>query len=143
MPQSMGLRSSVSGPPSPWSRRGLTAPPPCLDVLTSAGVRTVGWMGVCVVFACRKTNSAFDTGFSGVGAAKWLGPLWSLSGQTRTAPSPYPSGRPPLMPNPPSTLILQVSLPSNNPQAMYAVHLSTITGPHLINPHFHDPGSRL
>jgi len=50
--------------------------PLSIDVLTSTGVRPVGWMAMYVVIISRKLDSDFDVGFSAVGELKWLDQPW-------------------------------------------------------------------
>ena len=94
---------------------------PSLDVLSSTGDRTVGWMGMYDIFS-RKFNSGPDIGFTGVGDVKCLEHLWSLSGQTPTVPSLYPNAKPPAMSCPPFPPTLHASPQSNNPQVTYDSH---------------------
>jgi len=49
---------------------------PSLDVLSSTGKRTVGWMAMYDIFISQNIDSGSDIGFSGVGGVKWAGPLW-------------------------------------------------------------------
>lgn len=113
-----------------------------LDVLTSTGSRSVGWMAMYGLFVTRKFNSPFDIGFSfsGVGGVKCLDRIWSSSGPTRTVPSPYPSAPAPVMSCLPSTPALHVSPPFRTLRVMYEAHLSVVTMPNLISSLLHVPG---
>lgn len=69
-PQSTGPRSSVSGPHPRGLPKVQTRHAPSIDVLSSTGSHTLGWMAMYGIFAPWKVNSAFDIGFSGVGGTK-------------------------------------------------------------------------
>ena len=99
---------------------------PSPDVLTSTGVRPVGWMAMYVVIISRNSYSDPDIGFSAVLDVKCLDRPWWSCGQTLTVPLPCPNALVPAMSCPPSIPTRRVLLPSSNPRAMYELHLSSI-----------------
>lgn len=113
------------------SRSEFTASPP-LDVLSGTG-STVGWLGMYDSFVSRKIFSAFDNRFSVVGELECPDRPWLLSGQTRTAPSPYPSALALAIPCPPLTPAPRVLPRFSNPRAMYEVHHSKVMESCLID----------
>jgi len=46
------------------------------DVLSGTGQRTVGWMGMYVIFASQNINPAFDMMFSAGGVVRCLERTW-------------------------------------------------------------------
>jgi len=115
-------------------------PPPSSDILTSTGVRSVGWVAMYVIIISQKFHSDFDVGFSAVGDVKCLDQTWLFYGQTRTALSPCPNAPAPVMSCPPSIPVLRVLPPSSYPRAMYEVPPYIPTMLNLINSFLHTPG---